>query len=319
MLLRILGALLLIGVLVVAAFAWLMQPVDRSEAEARWMTDEDRMVEAAGQSWRVRESGPAEAPVVVLIHGFSHSLESLEPLADALESDHRVIRFDLPGHALTGPREDSAYAVDATVRQVAILLDDIAPENFVLGGHSLGGLVAWRYAADHGDRVDHLVLIAPGGYPNLGVADEPAPVPQQVRLFLTAAPMAGVRAATAVLYADPSRITQAQLERIQAMMSIEGIGPALVQRIEQFTLPDPNPVLREIETPTLILWGQRDVMISPQHGPRFAAAMPDASLVLIEDAGHMPVEEQPGATAQAVRAFLAASQDPVPRDLEQER
>jgi len=109
-----------------------------------------------------------------------------------------------------------------------------------------------------------------------------------------------------VLYADPSRMTEAQLERIQAMMRIEGVGPALVERIEQFTLPNPNPVLREIQTPTLIVWGQRDVMISPEHGPRFAAAIPDASLALIEDAGHMPVEEQPEATAQAVRTFLSA-------------
>ncbi|MGJ3230491.1 MAG: alpha/beta fold hydrolase [Oceanicaulis sp.] len=305
MLLRILGALILIAVVVIALFAWLMQPVDRSEAQARWMTQEDRMVEAAGQSWRVRESGPEGAPAVVLIHGFSHSLESLEPLADALEADHRVIRFDLPGHALTGPREDRAYSVSDTVDQVAALLEEIAPDRFVLGGHSLGGLVAWRYAAQAPERVAGLVLIAPGGYPNLGVGDEPAPVPQQVKLYLTAAPMAGVEAATAALYADPSRITEAQLERIHAMMRVEGIGPALVERIEQFTLPDPNPILRTIEAPALIIWGQRDAMISPEHGPRFAAAMPDAELVLIDDAGHMPVEEQPEATAQAVRAFLA--------------
>ncbi|MEQ8404350.1 MAG: alpha/beta fold hydrolase [Oceanicaulis sp.] len=304
MLLRILGTLILIAVIAVAVFAWLLQPVDRSQAQARWMSEEDRLVEAAGQTWRVRESGPEAAPAVVLVHGFSHSLESLEPLADALERDHRVIRFDLPGHALTGAREDAAYSVDATVDQVGALLKTIAPDQYVLGGHSLGGLVAWRHAAEHEDDVRGLVLIAPGGYPNLGVGDEPAPVPQQVRLYLTAAPMAGVEAATAVLYADPSRITEAQLERIQAMMRIEGVGPALVQRIEQFTLPDPNPVLRGIETPTLILWGQRDAMISPEHGPRFAAAMPNARLTLIEDAGHMPVEEQPEATAQAVRRFL---------------
>lgn len=304
MLLRILGALILVAVVVVALFAWLMRPVDTIEAQSRWMTEQDRLVDAAGQSWRVRESGPQDAPAVVLIHGFSHSLESLEPLADALDDDHRVIRFDLPGHALTGPREDGAYSVEATVTQVAALLEEIAPQRFVLGGHSLGGLVAWRYAAQAPERAAGLVLIAPGGYPNLGVGDEPAPVPQQVRLYLTAAPMAGVEAATAALYADASRISEDQLERIHAMMRIEGVGPALVQRIEQFTLPDPNPVLRAIETPTLIVWGQQDAMIPPAHGPRFAAALPDARLALIEDAGHMPVEEQPEATADAVRAFL---------------
>jgi len=306
MLLRILGALILIVVALIALLAYLMQPTGLDEARAQWMTDEDRLVDAAGQTWRVRESGPEQGPALILIHGFSHSLETWEPLADALESDRRVIRFDLPGHALTGPRADGAYSVPATVDQIAALLDDIAPDRFVIGGSSLGGLVSWRYAADHPDRVDGLVLISPGGYPNLGVGDDPAPVPAQVRLFLTTAPDAGVRAATGALYADPGRIGDDQIERIGALMRVEGVGPALVERIEQFTLPDPNPVLREIDAPTVIIWGARDAMIPPTHGPRFAAAMPDAELVLIEDAGHMPHAEQAGEVSGVVRGFLAA-------------
>jgi pimeloyl-ACP methyl ester carboxylesterase len=309
MLYRILGALILILVALVALVAFLMQPAGLDEAREQWMTPEDRLVEAAGQSWRVRESGPEGAPALVLIHGFSHSLETWEPLADALEADWRVIRFDLPGHALTGPREDAAYAVSDTVDQVAALLDEIAPERFVIGGSSLGGLVSWRYAADHPGRVEGLVLISPGGYPNLGVGDEPAPVPAQVRLFLTTAPTAGVQAATAALYADPSRITPEQIERIGALMRVEGVGEALVQRIEQFTLPDPNPALRSIEAPALVIWGARDVMIPPTHGPRFAAAMPNADLVLMQEAGHMPHEERPEEVAGAVQAFLDRLED----------
>ena len=306
MLLRILGALILIAVALIALLAFLMQPAGLDEARAQWMTADDRLVDAAGQSWRVRESGPENAPAIILIHGFSHSLETWEPLADALDGERRVIRFDLPGHALTGPRADDAYSVDETVSQVAALLDVIAPESFVLGGSSLGGLVSWRYAAERPERVEGLVLVSPGGYPNLGVGDDPAPVPAQVRLFLTTAPEAGVRAATAALYADPSRITDAQIERIGALMRVEGVGPALVERIEQFTLPDPNPVLRTIETPALVIWGARDAMIPPTHGPRFAAAMTNAELVLVQDAGHMPHAERPGEVAGLVQAFLTA-------------
>ena len=305
MLLRILGALILIIVALIALFAFLMQPAGLDEARSTWMTDEDRLVEAAGQTWRVRESGPDGAPAIVLIHGFSHSLETWEPVADALEADYRVIRFDLPGHALSDVRSDSAYSVPETVNQVAALLDEVAPERFVIGGSSLGGLVSCRYAAAHPDRVDGLVLISPGGYPNLGVGDDPAPVPAQVRLFLTTAPAAGVQAATGALYADPTRISEDQIERIGALMRVEGVGQALVERIEQFTLPDPNPVLREIEAQAVVIWGQRDAMIPPTHGPRFAAALQNAELVLIEDAGHMPQEERPDQAADVMRAFLA--------------
>jgi pimeloyl-ACP methyl ester carboxylesterase len=304
MLLRILGALILIIVALIALFAFMMQPAGLDAARSTWMTDEDRLVEAAGQTWRVRESGPEDAPALILIHGFSHSLETWEPLADSLEANHRIIRFDLPGHALSDVRSDSAYSVPETVDQVAALLDEIAPERFVIGGSSLGGLVSWRYAAGHPDRVEGLVLISPGGYPNLGVGDDPAPVPAQVSLFLTTAPGAGVRAATGALYADPSRVTEEQIERIGALMRVEGVGQALVERIEQFTLPDPNPVLREISAPAVVIWGQRDAMIPPTHGPRFAAALQNAALVLVEDAGHMPQEEQPEQVSSVVRTFL---------------
>ena len=302
--LRILGALILVVVALIAAIAFLMQPAGLDQARAQWMTAEDRLVEAAGQTWRVRESGPQDAPALVLIHGFSHSLETWEPLADALESEYRVIRFDLPGHALTGARVDAAYSVDDTVAQVAALLEQIAPDHFVIGGNSLGGLVSWRYAAANPDAVDALVLISPGGYPNLGVGDEPAPVPGQVRLFLTTAPGAGIAAATGALYADPSRITPEQVERIGALMRVEGVGTALVERIEQFTLPDPNPGLRTIAAPALVIWGAQDRMIPATHGPRFAAAMGNAELMLLPDAGHMPQEERPEELATALRRFL---------------
>jgi pimeloyl-ACP methyl ester carboxylesterase len=304
MLLRILGALILALIALITLFAFLMQPAGIDEARNQWMTDEDRLVAAAGQTWRVRETGPEDAPVIVLIHGFSHSLETWEPVATALEGDYRVIRFDLPGHALSDVRDDSAYSVADTVAQVSALLDEVAPERFVIGGSSLGGLVSWRYAAERPERVAGLVLVSPGGYPNLGVGDDPAPVPAQVRLFLTTAPAAGIQAATGALYADPSRITEDQIERIGALMRVEGVGQALVERIEQFTLPDPNPVLRQITAPALVVWGARDVMIPPTHGPRFAAAMQNAQLVLIPDAGHMPQEERPAALVSALTAFL---------------
>ncbi len=304
MLLRILGALILIIVLLVAVLAYLMQPPSLDDVRRAWMGEDDRLVEIDGESWRVRESGPANAPAIVLIHGFSHSLEGFEALAQRLDDNHRVIRFDLPGHALTGPRADEAYTVPETVAQVSDLLDEIAPDRFAIGGNSLGGLIAWRYAARNPDRVSHLVLISPGGYPNLGVGDEPAPVPAQIRLFLATAPEAGVRAATATLYADPTRMTDADVERIGALMRIEGVGDALIKRIEQFTLPDPNPDLRRIDAETLVIWGAADIMIPAEHGPRFAAAIPDAELLLLGDAGHMAQVEQPDQVAEAVRALL---------------
>lgn len=304
MALRILGAILLILVAVAAVLLWRSQPEPLSEARSAWMTPQDQIVSAAGQSWRVRTSGPENAPTMVLIHGFSHSLETWDPIADQLETTYQIIRFDLPGHGLSDVRADQAYSVDDTVDQVSALLDTIAPDRFFIGGNSLGGLIAWRYGAENPDRTEGLILISPGGYPNLGVGDEPAPLPAQVRFYLTAAPQVGVEAATRTLYADPTRLREEQLERIGALMRVEGVGEALVSRVEQFTLPDPNTVLRGIETQTLIIWGAQDRMISATHGPRFNAAISNSELLLLEDAGHMPHAETPDAVASAIEAFI---------------
>lgn len=307
MLLRILGALILIAVLVIALFVFLTPGSFQASApRADLPTGTDRFVEAAGQTWRVREDGPAGAPAIVLIHGFSHSLETWDPWASDLSADHRVIRFDLPGHGLTGARADGAYSVTDTVSQVAALLDVIAPERFVLGGSSLGGLVAWRYAAGHPDRVEGLALVSPGGFPIHGVTDAPAPIPLPVRLYLNTAPEVGVRAATRALYADPEKVTDAQVARIRAMMQAPGVQDALLRRLEQFTLPDPQADLARVEAPALILWGAADAMVPLEHAARFEAAMPDARVVVLENAGHMPMEEAPADSVRVVRNFLAS-------------
>ncbi|KAA5804751.1 alpha/beta fold hydrolase [Alkalicaulis satelles] len=305
MLLRLLGALILIAVLVIALVAFLTRSPGPAPVDADLPASADRLVEAAGQTWRVREEGPADAPALILIHGFSHSLETWDAWAEDLTADYRVIRFDLPGHGLTGPREDEAYSVSDTVDQVAGLLAQIAPERFILGGSSLGGLVSWRYAALHPERVEALVLVSPGGYPIHGVSDEPAPLPLPVRIYLTTAPEVGVRAATRSLYADPSLVTDEQVARIRAMMRTPGVPEALVARIEQFTLPDPEPDLARVTAPALLLWGAADAMVPAEHGPRFAAALPDARLVVLENVGHMPMEEAPQDSLQVVRNFLA--------------
>lgn len=280
-------------------------PAENRE-QSPYFTAEDRLVDAAGMTWRVRESGPADAPAIILLHGFAHSLEDFEPWADRLERDHRVIRFDLPGHGLTGPREDGAYSVADTVDQVEALLEEVAPADFTIAGNSLGGLVAWRYAADNPGRVDAVVLLAPGGYSINGVTEDPVDPPLPVRLYLQNAPQAGVNAATAALFGDPDQAPEGMTARIGDLMREPGVGDALVERIRQFTLPDPNADLARIEAPVLIIWGAEDPMIPAEHAERFSAALEARhEIVLLDGVGHLPQLEAPDETVEAVRAFLS--------------
>lgn len=304
------GILILLAVAAVALFARLTRTPPPAAPPAP--ASGERMVEAAGMNWRVREEGPRNAPAIVLIHGFSHSLESFDGWADALSDGYRVIRFDLPGHGVTGPRTDNAYSNEDTAARVADLIDTLGLDRFVIGGNSLGGLVAWRYAATNPDRVTALVLVSPGGYSINNVGDEPVEVPLPVQLYLRLAPEAGVRMAMQSLYGDPSRLTDERVAQVGQMMRQPGVGEALITRLTQFTLPDPEPVLATIDAPALILWGTADTVVPASHGARFENVMPDARLVTYDGAGHALMEEYPAETSADVRAFLEVETSQAP-------
>jgi pimeloyl-ACP methyl ester carboxylesterase len=95
--------------------------------------------------------------------------------------------------------------------------------------------------------------------------------------------------------------------RVHTMMRRDGVGEAMVQRLEVFTLPDPEADLARVQAPTLILWGGRDRMIPPEHGRRFDADIPESTLIVHDDLGHIPHEEAPRRTIGDVREFLEAN------------
>lgn len=270
--------------------------------DSPYWSEHDRLIDIDGVTLRVRESGPENAQPVLLIHGFSYSLESWEAWAQTLDDTYRVIRFDLPGHGLSGPDPDNAYAVSDTVEVLDGLMTALDLNNTVLVGNSLGGLVAWRYTADNSDRVARLALLAPGGYSINGVTEEPVAVPVAVSFYLRSAPLPMVQGATARLFGDASRMPDGMSERVRDLMLPQ--ADALIARLEQFTLPDPEADLARISRPVLLIWGERDVMVPVDHGERMLAVIPDAELIRFTDLGHIPHEEAPADTVDDLLVFM---------------
>ncbi|WP_417478509.1 alpha/beta fold hydrolase [Maricaulis sp.] len=308
----VIAFIVLAALIVIGALAWMLtRPAadpaldQAARLDSPYWTDADRLVDIDGVMARVRSEGPADAPVIVMVHGFSYSLESWDGWAEDLSADHRVIRMDLPGHGLTGPDPLQRYSVPQTVEFLGALLDELGLDHVTLAGNSLGGLVSWRLAAQRPDLVDRLVLVAPGAYSINGVTDQPVAVPMGVSFYLTSAPEAMVAAASAGLYGDVSRMDPALPARVHALMQTPGVGQALVERLEVFTLPDPTADLAQVQAPALVLWGGRDVMIPVEQAARIAADLPQAELIIHDDLGHILHEEDPARTVADVRAFLA--------------
>ncbi|GGY49843.1 alpha/beta fold hydrolase [Parvularcula lutaonensis] len=283
------------------------QGVDQATVEEAYLETQDQFVPIDGLEVRVRDEGPRDAPVLLMLHGFTFSLESFDALAERLSTDYRVIRYDLRGHGLTGPDPQKRYSPAQRAEHIGAVLDTLGIERATIIGNSLGGLASWRFAAENPSRVEALVLISPGAYPINGVSDEPAPVPPLVEAYLRTVPEAGLEASLSRIYADPSKITPERKAEIRAMMRREGNGEAFVDALKVFTLPDPEPMLARVEAPTLIIWGREDQVISPDDGSKMVAVMPRAELVLLEDIGHVAHEEDPERVAREIERFLSTT------------
>ncbi|MEM9234745.1 MAG: alpha/beta fold hydrolase [Pseudomonadota bacterium] len=307
---RILKIIALIAVLGAGALAvWYWQAskeVPAEIAEETYAEPVDRFVEVAGARIRIREEGPADAPVLLMLHGFTYSLETWDAWAEILSDRYRVVRYDLLGHGLTGPDLQERYAPEERAAFVGEVMDALGIDQAMIAGNSLGGLAAWRFAGMAPERVEALILISPGAYPINGVGDDPAEVPGAVVFFLQTAPEAGIRATLPMLYADPDSVSDERVTEIGEMMRREGNGAAMVRSLEKFTLPDPDSDLARVTAPTLILWGEADQLIPPAHGERLVEALPDARLITYPDVGHVAQEEAPGPTSEDAAAFLAA-------------
>ncbi|KKC24142.1 alpha/beta fold hydrolase [Sphingomonas sp. SRS2] len=255
-----------------------------------------------GARVRVRIEGPAAAPPVLLIHGFTFSLDSWDGWAADLARDHRVIRYDLTGHGLSDPDREGRYGTAHRVAQLHALMDKLGVAKAVIAGNSFGGLIAWNFAAAHPDRVEKLVLVDSAAFSINGVTEKPVQVPPMMRSYLLAPSPAGVAYSAAQIYAHPERLAPARLDQMRAM--IVRNGPALIAHLEQFTLPDPLPGLARVKAPTLILWGRADKVIPVAQADQIAAAIPAEKLIIYDDVGHAPQEEASAATVADVRAFL---------------
>ena len=301
------GAAVLL-LLAICAGAWLYTP-DRSGAwlQAKYDTPADSYLNVAGLRLRVRDTGPRGGPTVILLHGFGSSLETWEPWAQTLSASHRVIRFDLPGFGLTGADPTGDYSDARAEKVLAALIDRLGVARADLIGNSLGGKIAWNFAAAYPDRVRRLVLVSPDGFASPGFAyGKPTHVPAVARLLPFTLPTPLVRMSLAPAFVDPARLTPGLVARYRDMMLAPGVRTAMLARMEQVRLVDPAPLLRRIRAPTLILWGEQDGMIPFSNAADYVGDIPNATLARLPGLGHVPFEEAPAPSIAPVLAFLDA-------------
>jgi pimeloyl-ACP methyl ester carboxylesterase len=305
----LLASLLTTLIVLIGVGIWLWTPdKSRRQLEARYLDAPGDLLEIAGIRLHVRDSRREDSPTLIFLHGLGSSLHTWEPWARILSSDYRVIRFDMPGAGLSGGDPNGDYSDARSMQVLTTLMDHFSIAKASLIGNSIGGKIAWKFAAAFPDRVDRLVLISPDGFASPGEEYEKRQVvPSTVRLMRYALPKLLLKMNLDPAYGDPSNLTDDIVTRYHDLLLGPGNRDAMIARMEQTELVEPEPLLRSIKAPTLLLWGEKDAMIPLANADDYVKAVPNSRLVVLRALGHVPQEEAPETSLVPVKQFLAAT------------
>jgi pimeloyl-ACP methyl ester carboxylesterase len=252
-----------------------------------------------------RGSGPA----IVFVHASVVDHGFWRDQVRELGSTNETIAYDLRGHGRTGPSEEATYTVELFAEDLASLVDALDVEDPIVCAHSMGGLVAQRYAADHGDELAGLVL-ADTFTPRILTAGERLLRRVLLPGLVGPAKLVGyerVEKANAWLTGKLFAGSSGDDEKIQRLrqggpgMTSEEFGKA----VDAMAHAHEEPVdLARIEVPTLVLYGENDLPFVKRQAEHLAAHLPDVRLEQVADAGHAANLDQPEAFNAAIRGFV---------------
>jgi pimeloyl-ACP methyl ester carboxylesterase len=276
-----------------------------------------KLIEVAGASLNVVDIGPRDAagPPIVMIHGASSNLQAMrQPLGDRLAESHRVILIDRPGHGWStrARLEDSTPGIQG--RMIDEALEKLGVGRAILVVHSWSGALGARIALDYPQRVAGLVMLAPVAYP------WPGGVGWHNKLVTT--PVIGPLLAYTItlplgLFLTEPGARGVFLPQIMPQNFVKDTATPLLLRPREFlanaqdlmtlkaAVREQAPRYANIKAPTVVFAGDADDTVSTNiHSRPFAAAVPNAKLIVLPDVGHMVQNAAPELVIAEIDAMI---------------
>jgi len=253
-------------------------------------------------------AGPEDAPLVVLAHGFSVPSYVWEPTFTALvDSGYQVLVYDLYGRGYS-ERVQSDYDIDLFTNQLHELLDALGVDQpVIVGGLSMGGPIAARFANLYPEQVSGVIFIAPE-----------VTRPTTGDIFPLNLPLVGEYLMAAVM--EPFLLPKMQTsdfvhpeqfpdweDMYSVQLQYKGTGRALLSTVRNLTEHDPQEdyqALHETGMPTLLIWGAEDQTIDRVQIDILRQWIPQIQLEVIQAAGHLPHYERPEVVNPLLIEFL---------------
>ncbi len=253
------------------------------------------MRKIAGRQIRLAEAGPANAPLVVLLSPFPESILSYMGSWEALTAEFRVVAIDLPGFgASEGDRND--MSPDALGDSLAAIFDELDLHDIHLVGPDVGMGAALSYAIRHEHRLSSLTVgHGPGA---------PGPFKLAVMISMLAR-FGAMRFSTGLLGAGPLIAFSSRLGAIRHQSNATqiddykrayaGRAPEVVYWFKDFRAKAAKLAgqLDQVDVPTLVFWGELDVLFHKSNAEQLHAALPKSKLRILPEAGHLAWCDQP--------------------------
>ena len=242
---------------------------------------------------------------IILLHGTGASLHTWDLWSEKLKDKYRVLRITLPGFGLSGPRSDKKYKIKDYVNLLESFVELMGIEKFYLAGNSLGGSIAWLYTSFYPKKVKKLILINSSGFE----LDEMPFVIRIARnnylnfLIKKTSPQFLIKKSLKEVFYDDNLISKSITDRYYKLNLREGNRQAFIDRaLVNYT--DCTPRVKKIKSPTLILWGKNDEWINVKYAKKFKTMIKGSRLSIMNETGHIPMEERPFESLEIVMDFL---------------
>jgi pimeloyl-ACP methyl ester carboxylesterase len=278
--------------------------------------EHQRWVTVEGRSINVIEFGGelSDAQPVVLVHGLAGSWPNWLEQLPVLGREHRVIALDLPGFGHS-PMPSDPISIPGYARLLDRLLDQLEIDAAAVVGNSMGGFIGAELAIAFPQRVERLVLVSAAGISTFGDRRTQRGLPALRRAQRIVEAGTAWVASKSDAVALRRRLREATLYLVVAHPSsvpaalaaeqLRGAGkPGFLPALENVIDYDVRERLPEIACPTLIVWGERDRLISVRDADVFEELIPNARKVIFPDTGHMSMLERPAEFNELLEEFL---------------
>ena len=279
-------------------------PAERDDIAVRQVTLPD------GTAIRTLEAGAADAPPVLLIHGWAISAYLWRHTIPAVaKAGFRAIAIDLPGCGLSSaPDAKGSYSLDRFTARIVALLDVLGIDRTTIVAQSMGGRIAVEVARRVPQRITKLALYGAVGFGDVPPAQVFAPfipkLPGDLPSLLVTRQMVDI--VQHRVHGKLGWFTDRDTDEYWAPTQFPAVVRAQLQMLVEFDWSPLTPaVLATLATPTLVVFGTEDRTVRPGPTERIVAAMPNAQLRWIEGGGHVVMEETPDLVNAELVAFLA--------------